>query len=96
MSSHSPMVYKMYTTDMTSVTMSQFRSRQSELVASVRTEPVTLTSRGVGRRAVVVSPEFYDRALEALEDKIDAEDAAAAREEGGSISHRELMAELGL
>lgn len=81
---------------MTSVTMSQFRNRQSELVASVRAEPVTLTSRGVGRRAVVVSPEFYDRALEALEDKIDAKAAAEAREEGGSISHRELMAELGL
>lgn len=81
---------------MTSVSMSQFRKHQSELVASVHAEPVTLTSRGVGRRAVVVSPEFYDRALEALEDKLDAEAAAEARREGGSISHRELMAELGL
>ena len=45
------------------VTMSHFRSRQSELLASVHAEPVTLTSRGVGRRAVVVSPELYDRAL---------------------------------
>lgn len=78
------------------VTMSQFRSRQSELVASVHAEPVTLTSRGVGPRAVVVSPEFYDRALEALEDRIDVESAAEARKEGGAIGHRELMAELGL
>lgn len=89
-------MYMLYSPDMTSVTMSQFRSRQSELVAAARKEPVVLTSRGVGRRAVVVSPEFYDRALEALEDKIDAEAAAVAREEGGTISHRELMAELGL
>lgn len=81
---------------MTSVTMSQFRSRQSELMASAQAEPVTITSRGVGRRAVVVSPEFYDRALEALEDKIDVEAAAEARREGGTISHRELMDELGL
>lgn len=78
------------------VTMSHFRSRQSELLASVHAEPVTLTSRGVGRRAVVVSPELYDRALEALEDRIDVESAAEARKEGGSVSHREMIAELGL
>ena len=89
-------MYMLYLRAMTSVTMSQFRSRQSELVAAARREPVVLTSRGVGRRAVVVSPEFYDRALEALEDKIDAEAAAAARKEGGTVSHRELMADLDL
>lgn len=89
-------MYMMYDQSMTSVSMSQFRSHQSELVASVHAEPVTLTSRGAGRRAVVVSPEFFDRALEALEDKVDADAAAAARQEGGSISHRELMDELGL
>ena len=61
------------------VTMSHFRSRQSELLAAVHAEPVTLTSRGVGRRAVVVAPELYDRALEALEDRIDVESAAEAR-----------------
>lgn len=92
----SVILYKLYDEAMTSVTMSQFRSRQSELMASAQAEPVTITSRGVGRRAVVVSPEFFDRALEALEDKIDVEAAAEARREGGTISHRELMDELGL
>lgn len=78
------------------VTMSQFRSRQSELVASVQAEPVALTIRGATRRAVVVSPEFYDRALEALEDFEDAKAADEARREEGTISHRDLKAELGL
>lgn len=89
-------MYMLYFWAMTSVTMSEFRSRQSELVASTHREPVTLTSRGAVRRAVVVSPEFYDRAVEALEDKLDAEAAEAARREGGTVSHRDLMAELGL
>ncbi|WP_152351540.1 type II toxin-antitoxin system Phd/YefM family antitoxin [Brachybacterium subflavum] len=81
---------------MTVVSLSEFRRRLSDLVASAQVEPVALTSRGGVRRAVVVSPEFYDRAIEALEDKIDAEAAAEARKDGGSISHRDLMAELEL
>ena len=63
---------------------------------AAQAEPVTITSRGVGRRAGIVSPAFYDRALEALEDKIDLEAAAEARGEGSTIGHRKLMDELGL
>lgn len=82
---------------MTSATLSQFRAHQSELIASTQREPLVLTSRGAQRRAVVVSPEFFDRAVEALEGTLDADAAVAAREEGGPFAlHRDLMRELGL
>ncbi len=90
-------LYKWYNLGMASVTLSQFRSQQSDYIAVAQREPVEITSRGVGRRAVVVSPEFFDRAIEALEDQADIRAAAEARRErGGSVSHEELMAELGL
>jgi len=81
---------------MTSVTLSQFRNQQSNYIAAAQREPVEITSRGAGRRAVVVSPEFYDRALQALEDQAYVRDAAEARSEEGRVSHIELMRELGL
>ncbi len=62
-------LYKLYDGPMTSVTLSQFRSQQSDYIAAAQREPVEITSRGAGRRAVVVSPEFYDRAVQALEDQ---------------------------
>lgn len=78
---------------MVSVTLSQFRSQQSDFIAATQREPVELTSRGARRRAVVVSPEFYDAAVEALEDRADVLAAAQARREE-RISHEDLMAEL--
>ena len=82
---------------MTSVTLSQFRKQQSDYIATAQREPVEITSRGAGRRAVVVSPEFFDRAVQALEDQLDIRTAAAARAETEPlISHDELMGELGL
>ncbi len=81
---------------MTSVTLSQFRSQQSDCIAAAQREPVEITSRGVGRRAVVVSPEFFDRAMQALEDQDDIRAAAAAREEEGRVSHEDLTRELGI
>lgn len=90
-------LYKLYDWCMTSVTLSQFRARQSDLIAQAQREPVEITSRGAGRRAIVVSPEFFDRALEALEDQADTYAAREARAETEPrISHEELMAELGL
>jgi len=85
----------MYDDGMTSVTLSDFRNRQADLIAAAQREPVEITSRGAGRRAVVVSPEFYDRALQALEDQADIRAAALARQETGRVSHEELSAELG-
>lgn len=81
---------------MTSVTLSQFRSQQSDYIAAAQREPVEITSRGAGRRAVVVSPEFYDRAIRALEDQADIRAAAQVRKETARISHEELLRELDL
>mgnify|MGYP003730980445 FL=1 len=86
----------MYHRGMASVTLSDFRNRQADLIATAQREPVEITSRGVGRRAVVVSPEFYDRALQALEDLADIRAAAAARHETERVSHEDLAAELDL
>lgn len=80
---------------MASVTLSEFRNRQSEYIAAAQREPVEITSRGAVRRAVVVSPEFFDRAVEALEDLIDTREAKKARMEP-RISFDELMDELGI
>lgn len=85
----------MYHEGMASVTLSDFRNRQADLIATAQREPVEITSRGAGRRAVVVSPEFYDRALQALEDQADIRAAAAARQETECVSHEYLAAELG-
>lgn len=87
---------KLYHWFMTSVTLSQFRSQQSDYIAAAQREPVEITSRGAGRRAVVVSPEFYDRALRALENQADIRAAVEARSEAGRVSHEELVRELGL
>lgn len=82
---------------MASITLSEFRARQSDYIAVAQREPVEITSRGVGRRAVVVSPDFFDRALEALEDQADLRAAVAARgETEPRISHADVMAEFGL
>ncbi|AVM65215.1 MULTISPECIES: type II toxin-antitoxin system prevent-host-death family antitoxin [Dietzia] len=81
---------------MVTTTLSNFRANQSELLDAAQRAPVEILSRGSRRRAVVVSPEFFDRALQALEDQVDMKAAAAARREDDSISHEDLMSELGL
>ncbi|WP_133726718.1 type II toxin-antitoxin system prevent-host-death family antitoxin [Nesterenkonia aurantiaca] len=81
---------------MTSTTLSDFRAHQSKILDDAQREPVEILSRGSRRRAVVVSPEFFDRAIQALEDQTDTHGAAEARSENGSVSHQELMAELDL
>lgn len=81
---------------MTTASLSEFRANQSDYIAAAQKAPVELTSRGAKRRAVVVSPEFFDRAIQALEDQADIEAAAQARAEKGRISHEDLLQELGL
>lgn len=80
----------------TIATSSQFRSEQSRYLDAAQREPVSILNRGTRRRAVVVSPEFYDRAVQALEDIEDIRAAADARQEPGVISHEALKSELGL
>lgn len=81
---------------MTSVTLSEFRSKQSDYIAAAQRSPVEITSRGARRRAVVVSPEFFDRAVQALEDQADILAASKARNEVGRVSHEELLRKLGI
>ena len=81
---------------MISVTLSEFRNKQSDYIAAAQREPVEITSRGANRRAVVVSPEFFDQALQALEDQEDILAAHEARNDPGpAVSHAELIAEVG-
>ena len=47
----------------TEVTTSEFRNEQSRYLDAAQREPVSILSRGARRRAVVVSPDFFDRAI---------------------------------
>lgn len=89
-------MYKMYHRGMLTASLAEFRNRQSSYITAAQREPVELRSRSTTRRAVVVSPEFFDAALAALEDQADIRAAAAARQDPERITHEDLMAELGL
>ena len=67
--------------------------RTSHYLDAAQGEPVTISSRGPRRRAVVVSPDFYDRAVQALEDGEDIRAAAATRQEAGGVSHKEFTSD---
>lgn len=69
-----------------------FRNQQSGYIAVAQREPVEITSRGAEHRAVVVSPEFFDRAMEAFENQADILAAKVARTEP-RIPFDELMEE---
>lgn len=77
-------------------TTSEFHNEQSRFLDAAQREPVTILSRGTHRRALVVSPGFYDRAIQAIEDMEDIRAAATARQEAEEVSHEDLKAELGL
>lgn len=85
----------MYTCGMSSVSVADARSHLSDVIARSQKEAVFIERRGQ-RAAVVVSPEQYERMLEALED---AEDAAAfdeaMAEEGENIPWNQVKKDLG-
>lgn len=85
----------MYNCDMSSVSVADARSHLSDVIARSQKEAVFIERRGQ-RAAVVVSPERYERMLEALED---AEDAAAfdeaMAEEGENIPWDQVKKDLG-
>lgn len=81
---------------MRAVTQSEFRQNQSQILDDAQREPISVTSRGRRPRAVVVSPDFFIRAREALEDQEDIQDADNARAEVGFISHDDLKQDLGI
>ncbi len=91
-------MYKMYICCMKtmSVASSQFRQSQSQILEEAQHTPVAITSRGSRIRAFVVSPSFFARAVEALEDREDVQTAEIARGEAVEISHEDLKKELGL
>ncbi|MCG7277172.1 type II toxin-antitoxin system Phd/YefM family antitoxin [Corynebacterium singulare] len=77
-----------------SVTSSQFRQSQSQIFEEAQHTPVAITSRGSRVRAFVVSPSFFARAVEALEDREDVQAAELARGESVEISHEDLKTKL--
>lgn len=56
---------------MSTATLSDFRQNQAQYIAAAQVEPVELRSRGAQTRAVLVSPTFYEEAMEALEERRD-------------------------
>jgi antitoxin Phd len=85
----------MYNLTMSSVSVADARRHLSDVIARSQQEAVFIERRGQ-RAAVMVSPERYERMLEALED---AEDAAAfdeaMAEEGGNIPWDQVKKDLG-
>jgi antitoxin Phd len=79
----------------TTISVTEARGKLPDVVDRSRTEAVLLEKRGTVV-AVVVSPEFYHRALEALEeaDDVAAFDAAIA-EQGPNLPWAQVKADLG-
>ena len=81
---------------MSDMTATDAREHFSDALAASHREPVFITRHGK-RVAALVAPDFYDRAVEALED---AEDIRAARaalaEDAPSVSWEVVKAELGI
>lgn len=81
---------------MTVTTANEARMHWSELIDAVRQEPVHITRRG-RPVAVVVDPDFYERAVAALEDAEDLADTHTAKTETEPrVTHAELLRELGI
>lgn len=80
---------------MSTVSVADARNHFSDVIDRSKTEAVFIERRGQ-RAAVVVSPEQYERMLEALEETEDvaAFDEAMA-EEGPSIPWAQVKADLG-
>lgn len=85
----------MYNLFMSVISVADARSHLSDVIDRSKSEAVFIERRGQ-RAAVVVSPERYERMLEALEDAEDvaAFDAAMA-EEGPNIPWAQVKADLG-
>jgi antitoxin Phd len=86
---------QMYIWLMSTISVADARNNLSTVIARSQEEAVFIERRGQ-RAAVVVSPEQYERMLDALED---AEDAAAfdmaMAEEGPNIPWDQVKADLG-
>jgi antitoxin Phd len=85
----------MYSCYMTTINVTDARAKFSEVIERSHDEAVFLERRGRAE-AVVISPEQYERMMEALED---AEDVAAfddaMAEEGDNVPWDQVKADLG-
>lgn len=86
---------EMYNYGMSTISVADARNNLSTVIARSQDEAVFIERRGQ-RAAVVVSPEQYERMLEALEDSEDvaAFDEAMA-EEGPDVPWEQVKADLG-
>lgn len=85
-----------YTLIVSEMTATDAREHFSDALATASREPVFITRHGK-RIAALVTVDFYDRAVEALEDAEDIAAAHAALEEDGeSVPWEVVKAELGL
>ncbi len=88
-------MHEMYSNHMNPLSVADARKQFSEVIDRSQTEAVFIERRGQ-RAAVVISPEQYERMLEALEE---AEDAAAfdeaIAEEGPNVPWAQVKADLG-
>lgn len=81
---------------MKSVTVTDFRLNLAAYINVAKREHVMITTDSGDHQAVLVSPEFFERAMKCLEDKADIEAAAAARQEGTHLPFKDLFDELGI
>ena len=85
----------MYNQVMSNVSVADARNNFSDVIARAKDEAIFIERRGQ-RAAVVISPEQYERMMEALEE---AEDAAAfdeaMAEEGPNVPWAQVKADLG-
>ena len=85
----------MYSLVMHSVSVAEARSQLAAMIERARQEPVMIERHGK-QVAVLVSPEEFERLLDAQEHLEDIElFDASMREEGPNVSLEELRAELG-
>ena len=86
---------ELYNSDMSNVSVADARNNFSEIITQSQTEAVFIERRGQ-QAAVLVSPEQYERMMDALEDAEDvaAFDAAMA-EEGPNIPWAQVKSDLG-
>lgn len=86
---------ELYNSDMSNVSVADARNNFSEMITQSQTEAVFIERRGQ-QAAVLISPEQYERMLDALEE---AEDVAAfdeaMAEEGPNIPWAQVKSDLG-
>lgn len=85
----------MYTLSMSTYSVADARAHLTEVIDQSQREPVMIERRGK-RAAVVISPDQYERMMEALEDAEDVQsfDEAMA-EEGANIPWEKVKQDLG-